>query len=93
MVSGGQELVYVNVTVVEPPQALGAPVWLFDKTPLQPPLPVAVASQFAKARSTWACVEQAAIVRFSGQVIATVGAAVTVKVAWQDVVNGTQVLV
>jgi hypothetical protein len=39
----------VKVTVVEPPQAEGAPVLLFVNTPLQPPLAVAEANQVAKA--------------------------------------------
>lgn len=42
VVSGAQVLVKVKVTVVLPPQADGAPVLLFVKTPLQPPLAVAV---------------------------------------------------
>jgi hypothetical protein len=83
----------VKVTVVEPPQALGAPVLLFVKTPLQPPLAEAVASQVAKAVFTAACVWQAAVVVFTGQVSTTVGAAGTVNVVWQVVVNGAQLLV
>jgi hypothetical protein len=79
--------------VVEPPQALGAPVLLFVKTPLQPPLALAVASQVEKAVLTAACVWQAANVVLVGQVSTTVGAAGTVKVAWQVVVKGAQVLV
>ena len=39
--------VTVKVTVAVPPQALGAPVLLFVKTALQPPLNEAVASQSA----------------------------------------------
>jgi hypothetical protein len=56
VVNGAQLLVYVNVTVVEPPQAGGAPVLLFVSTPLQPPLADAVASHVAKAVFTAACV-------------------------------------
>ena len=83
----------MKVTVVEPPQASGAPVLLFVKAPLQPPLALAVASQVAKAASTAACVWQAAAVVFVGQVSTTVGAAATVNVAWQVVVVGAQELV
>jgi hypothetical protein len=73
--------VYVKVTVVEPPQALGAPVLLLVKTPLQPPLALAVASHVAKAVFIAACVWQAAAVVLVGQVSTTVGAAATVKIA------------
>ena len=38
---------YVKVTVVEPPQASGAPELLLVKTPLQPPEAEAVANQVA----------------------------------------------
>jgi hypothetical protein len=44
LVNGSQVLVYVNVTVVAPPQADGAPVLSFVNTPLQPPLADAVAN-------------------------------------------------
>jgi hypothetical protein len=54
---------------------------LFVKVPLQPPVPLAVANQVAKAASTAACVWQAVVVVFVGQVSVTVGAAGTVKVA------------
>lgn len=47
LVSGAQVLVYVKVTVFEPPQASGAPVLLLVKAPLQPPLAETEASQFA----------------------------------------------
>jgi len=47
--------VYVNVTVVEPPQEDGAPVLLFVNALLQPPLADAVANQAAKAVFIWAC--------------------------------------
>jgi hypothetical protein len=56
-------------------------VLLFVRTPLQPPLALAVASQVANAELTAACVWQAAAVVFVGQVSTTVGAAGTVKVA------------
>jgi hypothetical protein len=79
--------------VVEPPQALGAPVLLFDNVPLQPPLAEAVFSQLAKAMFTSACVWQAGTVVFAGQVRLMTGCAVTVKVAAQVVVNGAQELV
>jgi hypothetical protein len=48
--------VYVNVTVVEPPQADGAPVLLFVNELLQPPLADAVANHAAKAVFICACV-------------------------------------
>jgi hypothetical protein len=56
VVSGAQLLAYVNVTVVEPPAAAGAPVLLFVRVPLQPPEALAVASHVAKAAFTAACV-------------------------------------
>ena len=93
VVNGAQLLVYVNVTVVEPPQADGAPVLLFVNTPLQPPLPDAVANHELKAEFTCACVKQAAVVVFTGHVNDTTGGAVTVNVAWQVVVNGAHMLV
>jgi hypothetical protein len=83
----------VNVTVVEPPHADGAPVLLFVNTPLHPPLPDAVANHALKAVFTWACVKQADVVVFTGHVNDTVGGAGTVNVAWQVVVNGAHVLV
>lgn len=79
--NGAQVLVYVNVTVVEPPQADGAPVLSLVNTPLHPPVAVAVANHVAKALFTAACVWQAVVVVFVGQVNTTVGAAATVKVA------------
>jgi hypothetical protein len=82
----------VKVTVVLPPQADGAPVLLFVKTPLQPPLALAVANHVAKAVFTAACVWQAAVVVFVGQV-STTGDEATVNVAWQVVVSGAQLLV
>jgi len=39
----------VKTTVVDPPHAFGAPVLLFVKLPLHPPLAVAVASHAANA--------------------------------------------
>jgi hypothetical protein len=63
----------VNVTVVEPPQAEGAPVLLLVKTPSQPPVPLAVANQVVKAASTAACVWQAAVVVLAEQVSTTGG--------------------
>jgi hypothetical protein len=59
----------VNVTVVLPPQADGAPVLLFVNTPLHPPLPDAVANHALKAEFTCAWVKQAAVAVFTGQVI------------------------
>ena len=62
---------------------------LLVRTPPQPPLPIAVASQLAKAVFTSACVWQAAVVVLVGQVSTTGGADATVKVAWQVcAVNG-----
>lgn len=81
VVNGAQVLVYVKVTVVEPPQMDGAPWLLFVSAPLHPPLAVAVASHAAKAAFTWACVWHAAVVVFIGQVSTTVAGAVTVNVA------------
>ena len=66
---------------------------LLVKTPLQPPLPEAVANQVAKAVLTAACVWHAVVVVFTGQVSTMGGASKTVKVAWQVVVSGAQVLV
>ncbi len=79
--------------MVDPPHAAGAPVLLSVNTPLQPPLADAVASQFAKAVFTAACVWHAGAVVLVGHVNTTDGEAGTVKVAWQVVVNGAQVLV
>ena len=81
VVNGAQVLVYVNVTVVEPPHADGAPVLSLVNTPLHPPVAEAVANHVAKALFTAACVWQAVVVVFVGQVNTTVGAAATVKVA------------
>jgi len=79
--------------VAPPVQALGAPVLLLDKIPLQPPLADAVASHALNAVFTCACDKQVPVVVFTGQVNVTVGAAGTVNVAWQVVVNGTHELV
>ena len=84
----------MNVTVVEPPtQTVGAPVLLFVKTPLHPPDPDAVDNHALNAVFTCACVKQADVAVFTGQVIDTTGGAGTVNVAWQVVVNGAHVLV
>jgi hypothetical protein len=66
LLPGPQPLVTVKVTVVEPPQAEGAPVLLLVRTALQPPVKLAVASQFAKAVLTAAWVWQAGVVMFTG---------------------------
>ncbi|MBK9016251.1 MAG: hypothetical protein IPM82_20495 [Saprospiraceae bacterium] len=65
---------------------------LFVRTPLQPPLALAVASQVAKAVLTAACVWQAAVVVLVGQVSTTVGAVTTVNVAVQVETKGAQLL-
>jgi hypothetical protein len=83
----------VNVTVVEPPHADGAPVLSFVNTPLHPPDPDAVANHALKAEFTCACVKQAAVAVLTGHVNDTTGGAFTVNVAWQVVVNGAHVLV
>ena len=93
VVNGAQVLVYVKVTVLEPPQAGGAPVLLLDRIPLQPPLADAVANHALKAVFTCACVKQEAVLVFTGHVSVIVGGAGTVNVAWQVVVNGAHVLV
>jgi hypothetical protein len=56
-------------------------VLLLVKTPLQPPVALAEASQVANAELTAAWVRQAAVVVLEGQVSDTVGGAATVKVA------------
>jgi hypothetical protein len=56
-------------------------VLLFVKVPLQPPVPLAVANQVAKAAFTAACVWQAVVVVLVGQVSTTGGTEETVKVA------------
>jgi hypothetical protein len=52
VVVGAQLLVYVNVTVVVPPQLDGAAPALLLRAPLHPPLEVAVASQAANSAFT-----------------------------------------
>jgi hypothetical protein len=66
---------------------------LFVRIPLQPPLADAVANHALNAEFTCACVKQAAVVVFTGQVNVTVGGEGTVNVAWQVVVNGEHELV
>jgi hypothetical protein len=68
-------------------------VLLFVNPLLQPPLADAVANQAAKAVLICACVLQAAVVVFTGQVNTTADGAGTVNVALQVVVNGAQLLV
>ena len=85
-------MVTVNVTVVEPPQAAGAPVLLLVKTALQPPVKLAVANQLAKAALTAACVWQAGVVVFTGIVRLAPCGTVQVNVLVQ-VLLGPQVLV
>jgi type IV pilus biogenesis protein CpaD/CtpE len=60
---------------------------------LQPPLADALANHGLKSEFTCACVKQAAVVLFTGQVNDTTDAAVTVNVAEQVSVNGSHVLV
>ena len=77
----------MNVTVLEPPQAGGAPpcaTLLFVKTPLQPPVPLAVANQVAKAVFTAACVWQAVVVVFVGQVSTTGAAGQLIWKVWVE---------
>jgi hypothetical protein len=68
-------------------------VLLFVNTPLHPPLADAEANHALKAVLTCACVKQAAVLVFTGQVNDTIGGGGTVNVAWQVVVNGAQLLV
>jgi hypothetical protein len=84
--------VAVKVTSLLPPQAEGAPVLLLDNTTPHPPVVVAEASHAAYLASIAACVWQAASDWFVGA-FKTSGEFATVKVAWQVVVNGAQVLV
>jgi hypothetical protein len=93
VVVGAQLLVYVNVTVVVPPQALGAPVLLLLRAPLHPPLELAVASHAANSAFTAVCVWQDATVVLVGQTSDTGGGAETVKLAEQVVTVGAQLLV
>ena len=60
---------------------------------MHPPVPDAVANHELNAEFTCDCVKQAAVVVFTGQVNDTTGAGVTVNVAEQVDVNGSQVLV
>jgi hypothetical protein len=60
---------------------------------LHPPLADAVANHALKAVFTCACVKQAAVWVFTGQVNDIIGGAGTVNVAWQVVVNGAHELV
>jgi hypothetical protein len=83
----------VKVTVVLPPQALGAPVLLLLRAPLHPPLELAVASHAVNSALTADCVWQDATVVFCGQTNDTAGGPVTVKLALQVVVVGAQLLV
>ena len=66
--NGSQVLVYVKITVLEPPQLEGAPVELFVKTPLQPPPAFTVANHVAYFVLIAACVWQAASVVATGHV-------------------------
>ncbi len=66
---------------------------LFVKTPLQPPVALAVDSHVLNAAFTAACVWHAVVVAFVGQVNTTFCAVATVNVAWQVVVSGAQLLV
>jgi hypothetical protein len=79
-----QSLFTVKVTVVEPPHADGAPVLLFVKTGLQPPLTETVANQVANFALMAAWVWQAASVVVVGQ-LSTTGDAFTVKLRVQVV--------
>jgi hypothetical protein len=83
VVNGAQLLVYINVTVVEPPQIEGGPWLLFDKLPLQPPLAFAAASHAANCALTSFCVWQEATVKSAGQLSTTGAGAGTVKVLVQ----------
>jgi hypothetical protein len=69
----------VKVTVVDPPEADGAPVLLLVSTPLHPPLAVAVANQVLNWVLMADCVCPAPMVVFVGQFSTTGGG--TVKVA------------
>jgi hypothetical protein len=68
----------------------GAPVLLLLKTPLQPPVPLAVANQAAKAAFTCACDCPKATVAFVGQVsTGAVGAGI---VKLEEQVSGAEQL-
>jgi hypothetical protein len=83
----------VKVTVLEPPQAKGAPVLLFVNVALQPPVTVAEANQALYLVLMSAVDWQAASVTSVGQFRLTTGAVATVKVlvqftgAWQSLVT------
>ncbi len=79
-------LVAVKVTVTDPPQAEGAPVLLFDKTELQPPVNVADASHVAKSSSMAVCDWQDALVTGAGEVSRTGVAELTLNVLVHEVV-------
>ena len=78
-----------------PPQADGAPVLLFVREPLQLPLAMALLdNQVANAEliSAWVWQELTTVVASRMLKLGVVGAS-TVKVAWQVVENGAQVLI
>ena len=79
-----QSDVTVNVTLAVPPHANGAPVLLLVITEAQPPLKLAVASQFENFVFIADCVWQAASVTLAGQFKTTAGASVTVNVRTHD---------
>jgi len=83
----------VNVTVVEPPQAKGAPVLLLVKTPRQGLTTETVANQAAYFALMAAWDWHGPSVASIGQISTTPSGASTVKVAIQVVVNGAQLLV
>lgn len=79
-IAAPQLLLAVNVTLTEPPQALGAATALLVTVALQPPVTVAKANQALNLVLICACVWQPASVRSAGQFKASVGAAVTENV-------------
>jgi hypothetical protein len=83
---GVQVLVYVKVTVVEPPHANGAPVLLSVKTPPQPPLAETDASQLLKEVLIADCDWHELSVTSAGQVSVTGVSVPTVKLDWQVMV-------
>ncbi len=80
---GSQLLEAVNVTVVEPPQAGGAPALLLLTDTLHPPVVLTLASQVANFALMAASVWHAASVTLNGQSKTSKGAAVTVNTAEQ----------
>ena len=78
--SASQLLVAVQVTVTDPPQALGAPAELLVTCRLHPPLALPEANHVAYAASIAACPRHASAVCAAGGVSETLVAAVTVKV-------------